>query len=108
MNDKVEAPCDKMPWYLLKTDTGEYSLSASLVLWSFFATLLMLIAEFVLVALKIPHPDAEGLIATVLLPTVANYFGRKWTDASNQAKIEVAASKAESEVAAAAVTSGGV
>lgn len=90
MADKVQEAVGDMPWYLLRTDTGEYSLSASLVLWSFFATLLMLVAEFVLTALKIPHPEAEGLIVSVLTPTIANYFGRKWTDASHETKVTVA------------------
>ena len=89
-SEKVSTPCEKMPWYLLRTDTGEYSLSASLVLWSFFTTLLMLVAEFVLTALKIPHPSAEGLIVSVLAPTIANYFGRRWTDASQGARVSVA------------------
>lgn len=73
-----------MPWYLLRTDTGEYSLSASLVLWSFGTTILLLVAEFVLTAMKISHPPAESLIATILLPTIANYFGRRWTDAKHE------------------------
>lgn len=94
--EKVVTPCEKMPWYLLRTDTGEYSLSASLVLWSFFATLLMLVAEFVLTALKIPHPSAEGLIVSVLTPTIANYFGRRWTDSSHAAKVAVAEAEAGS------------
>jgi hypothetical protein len=88
-------PCEKMPWYLLRTDTGEYSLSASLVLWSFVASLIMLAAEYTLTALKLPHPPAEPLISTVLLPTIANYFGRRWTDS----KVESTAIQAESAVA---------
>lgn len=109
MEDKVESrpPAEKMPWYLLRTDTGEYSLSASLVLWSFGATLLMLIAEFTLTALKIPHPPAEGLIATVLMPTIANYFGRRWTDSSHATQVTVSENEAAAAAAAAVATTGG-
>jgi len=48
----------------------------------------------VLTALKIPHPSAEGLIATTLLPTIANYFGRRWTDSSHATKVAVAETEA--------------
>ena len=78
---------EKAPWYYLRRSDGEPSLSATLVLVSFWVTT----AVFVSAAFKKIGPIEfrefdVAAVSSYLIPILTNYLGRRWIEAKETPK----------------------
>lgn len=74
----------KGPWYLLRNEKGQKSVTITMMLVAFWATTLWYIASiFENVGSHKIRTFDTGACGAYLIPILTLYFGRKWTDIKN-------------------------
>lgn len=84
---KKERPKKTTPWYWMRNDKGQASITATMVFISFWVTTLAYLASTVnkVGDLEIRSFDVAACTA-YFVPILTLYFGRKWTDSKNSQK----------------------
>lgn len=75
---------NKAPWYWLRNEKGQKSITVTMLFVAFWATTLWYVASIfeTIHGIKIRTFDA-GSCAAYFVPLLTLYFGRKWTDIKN-------------------------
>ena len=84
---KKEKSKKTTPWYWMRNDKGQASITATMVFISFWVTTLAYLASAVnkIGDFEIREFDVAACTA-YFVPILTLYFGRKWTDAKNPQK----------------------
>jgi hypothetical protein len=84
---KKEKSKKTTPWYWMRNDKGNTSITATMVFISFWVTTLAYLASAIskIGSFEIREFDVAACSA-YFVPILTLYFGRKWTDAKNPQK----------------------